>query len=463
MAADFCFPGRALPPFQITLTCFLGEEERLSAPLASCGAESRAGPWAGVRRWLKIACGLARGHNVGARNPVPDTARCAYRPPARPAQPLSLLSLRRALLVESAHDAAAGTTGGGKGGSPPPQIKPIASLCPGVSEAAVPTEIMVLMKSSLSRYLEVGKQILGPTLTMTWLLQSGGYDLNLFASPPNCNLLCSVCHGVLKRPMRLPCGHVFCKKCILQWLTRQKTCPYCRKEVKRKRMAPVNKLQKTIGLLEVRCKNSEAGCLVICPLAHRKVHQDACPFELITCPNEGCSVRVPRGSLADHGQICQHSDQQRCPLGCGATLGLEERANHNCYRELREAWKRRQTERSQALLSHLLRRVRRVQRSTTSIRRQLAKLADFLEDDNSLLLGAPDREEASEAGPESSSGAGLNAFPQNPLRWCSYRPHQRWRGTHSANDAVAGDDAIAERREHGVRLRFFTRLLRRRL
>ncbi|XP_076998320.1 RING finger protein 151 [Tamandua tetradactyla] len=231
---------------------------------------------------------------------------------------------------------------------------------------------------------------------------SGGYDLNLFVSPPDCNFLCSVCHGVLKRPVRLLCGHIFCKKCILQWLARQKTCPCCRKEVKRKRMVLVNKLRKTIGRLEVKCKNSEAGCLVTCPLAHRKGHQNSCPFELTACPNEGCSAQVPRGALAEHGQHCQHGAQRCCPMGCGATLGPADQEHHNCYRELREAWGQRQ-ERSRALLTHLLKHMRRVHHATNLIRRQLAQLGDFLEEDSTLFVGVPEEEAALEG----SSGDGV--------------------------------------------------------
>ncbi|XP_005391552.1 PREDICTED: RING finger protein 151 isoform X1 [Chinchilla lanigera] len=217
---------------------------------------------------------------------------------------------------------------------------------------------------------------------------SGGYDLSLFASPPDSKFLCSVCHGVLNRPMRLPCSHIFCKKCILHWLARQNTCPCCRKEVKRKKMVYVNKLRRTIGHLEVKCKNAEAGCLVTCPLAHRKGHQDSCPFELMACPNEGCSAQVLRGALAEHQQHCQQGGQQHCPLGCGATLGMAELAHYNCYLKLREAWSERQ-ERSQTMLQGLLRRVRRVHRSSRLIRRQLAQLSHLLEDDAMPEADAP--------------------------------------------------------------------------
>lgn len=50
--------------------------------------------------------------------------------------------------------------------------------------------------------------------------QSGGYDVELFVDPPDYELICSICQGVLRCPVRTACHHIFCKKCILQWLKR---------------------------------------------------------------------------------------------------------------------------------------------------------------------------------------------------------------------------------------------------
>ncbi|KAM5227332.1 RING finger protein 151 [Ctenodactylus gundi] len=247
----------------------------------------------------------------------------------------------------------------------------------------------------------------GPSLTLAWPLQSGGYDLNLFVSPPDCNFLCSVCHGVLKRPMRLSCRHIFCKKCILQWIARQNTCPCCRKKVKRKKMVRMSKLQEIIGRLEVKCKNAEAGCLVTCPLAHRKGHQDSCPFEPAACPNEGCAVRVPRGALDQHRRQCRQSAQQRCPVGGGATLGPAERARHDCYRELRDA---------RSLLRSLRSRVRQVRRASGLLHRQLAQLSRLLrEDAGPLGTPSPPRGEAG-GPPEGGTGAQERAL-QGEWAW----------------------------------------------
>lgn len=46
--------------------------------------------------------------------------------------------------------------------------------------------------------------------------------------------VCAICYEeyvVGKRVLRLPCGHLFCATCCLQWLHRNCTCPVCRREV----------------------------------------------------------------------------------------------------------------------------------------------------------------------------------------------------------------------------------------
>ena len=41
------------------------------------------------------------------------------------------------------------------------------------------------------------------------------------------HLLCSICHGVLERPVQTTCEHLFCEDCLLEWLCRKATCPVC--------------------------------------------------------------------------------------------------------------------------------------------------------------------------------------------------------------------------------------------
>ena len=46
----------------------------------------------------------------------------------------------------------------------------------------------------------------------------------VFFVPPSRHLLCSLCDDHFKEIV-LPCGHTFCRACVVRWFERQRTCP----------------------------------------------------------------------------------------------------------------------------------------------------------------------------------------------------------------------------------------------
>ncbi|XP_022171585.1 pre-mRNA-splicing factor CWC24-like [Myzus persicae] len=43
------------------------------------------------------------------------------------------------------------------------------------------------------------------------------------------DLTCSICFDIFEKPSVLKCNHVFCFKCIHNWMRTNKSCPICRR------------------------------------------------------------------------------------------------------------------------------------------------------------------------------------------------------------------------------------------
>ncbi|XP_047212743.1 RING finger protein 151-like isoform X1 [Girardinichthys multiradiatus] len=207
--------------------------------------------------------------------------------------------------------------------------------------------------------------------------QSGGYDVELFVDPPDYDLICTICQGVFRCPVRSACHHIFCKKCILQWLKRQETCPCCRKPVNSSLIFVMFKLSKSIGRMKIKCKNQIRGCTETFTLSEQYCHSMGCLYELIPCPYQGCRAQLLRRDLETHARHCEHW-RQPCHMGCGTILTHSTQAQHNCYKQLRQEYETRQRN-HRAIATTLQRKMRRMQSTMAHMRRQIGLICESLE------------------------------------------------------------------------------------
>ena len=209
----------------------------------------------------------------------------------------------------------------------------------------------------------------------------GGHDLN-FTEPPD-DLVCMICHLVAREAQQVECcGKVFCRSCIEKVRTRLGSCPNCRK------LAPKIfvdlRSERHIKQLKLSCENESAGCswtgtmeaydthrkncdfvevscpnwcmekvlrrfldehlqktcpqrLEVCVVCHKKVpheevpsHHETCPSVEVRCTNYGCSVKVYRGQLVAHQNVCPKHIIS-CPYleaGCTARILREDLQTH---------------------------------------------------------------------------------------------------------------------------------------
>ncbi|XP_069502575.1 RING finger protein 151 [Ambystoma mexicanum] len=208
-------------------------------------------------------------------------------------------------------------------------------------------------------------------------LDSGGYDVDLFTVPPDHELLCPICHGVLRCPVMISCNHIFCKKCILQWLKRHHTCPCCRHEVRGKLLVLVHRLNKRINRLEIKCQYEQHGCSLRFPVARLDEHSSSCGFALLKCPNEDCPEEILRMHMEAHLARCRHW-KQLCHMGCGTPLTVYNREQHNCYMELKEEWERK-TQETRRMVARLKQKSRRIQSMSAQIRQQILLICESLD------------------------------------------------------------------------------------
>ena len=89
-----------------------------------------------------------------------------------------------------------------------------------------------------------------------------GFDLEQFPNEDiGSGLICSICTGVLEKPLETSCQHLFCGECIQKWLSRRKSCPRCRKNITTTDLGQVlPDLKNILSKQKINCEYKSNGC-----------------------------------------------------------------------------------------------------------------------------------------------------------------------------------------------------------
>ena len=144
-----------------------------------------------------------------------------------------------------------------------------------------------------------------------------GYDTGQFEGETPEELICSICTGVLARPVTTHCDHLFCSECIHDWLRENNTCPIDRTHLRPCMLKPAPRaIRNLINKLPIFCDFVEEGCTELMPLEGYPSHVSRCPFN----PDR----------------------MVRCKYWCKQAMTQSALKTHNCVNELIETLNRQQ-------------------------------------------------------------------------------------------------------------------------
>ena len=144
------------------------------------------------------------------------------------------------------------------------------------------------------------------------MAREGGYD-HSFVDPLPDDLMCMICHHVAREAHQVECcGKVFCKACITEVNERMGSCPNCRKASPK--VFSDLRGAREIKRLKVACKNEDKGCDWSGALESYETHHEECGWKEVVCPNFGCSEKILKRFVEEHLSISCPRRKEKCSV-----------------------------------------------------------------------------------------------------------------------------------------------------
>ncbi|XP_070930977.1 TNF receptor-associated factor 6 isoform X1 [Macaca nemestrina] len=192
------------------------------------------------------------------------------------------------------------------------------------------SDCCVAMASSCSAATKddsVGGTASTGNLSSSFMEDIQGYDVE-FDPPLESKYECPICLMALREAVQTPCGHRFCKACIIKSIRDAgHKCPVDNEILLENQLFPDNFAKREILSLMVKCPNE--GCLHKMELRHLEDHQAHCEFALVDCPQ--CQRPFQKFHINIHILKDCPRRQVSCD-NCAALVAFEDKEIHdqNC-------------------------------------------------------------------------------------------------------------------------------------
>ena len=141
------------------------------------------------------------------------------------------------------------------------------------------------------------------------------------------SLTCAICMNIYVSSSSIPCGHIFCKNCIVKCLSHRKECPLCKSKATTKDITKAFKIEEILDKMNVYClfrneMDEASGCSWKGKKSELEEHLKHCEMRSVKCDN--CNWTGPRKQMPIHthfGSGCKNK-------GCEFIGTEEELKNH---------------------------------------------------------------------------------------------------------------------------------------
>ena len=142
-----------------------------------------------------------------------------------------------------------------------------------------------------------------------------GYDPSLFVEPAAESkeleeLTCVICSHIVRHPLNLPCGDLFCQACLERAHAHRRVCPSCKQAFVLAELQPNYTIIKKVWGFKVRCPKHVDGCGAeyVIGVNDRNVHAHALKCQHVQVQCGFCNESMPKHRLDQHVQdsVGQH-------------------------------------------------------------------------------------------------------------------------------------------------------------